>query len=163
MKQITLLVLFALALGCRRDAEAPAQADTAPATATTTAQASDASSTSVEEVIAVGEDKFFDKATVGEALEADGRAKEKSGSIKRGKTLYSTVSAREVPGGLAARVAWFNPQDHKVFEETRPVPQDTKFVTFETKDTRQWTPGSYRVELWLGGDKVHEQTVQITR
>lgn len=154
----TLLLLSSiLLLSCQQMGEAPA-----PDTTQTTAPTADASTTAVDTVVPIGESRFFESAMVGTQLDPEGAVQVEATTLKRSGPIYATVRAREVPGGLAARASWFAGTT-KVAEETKPVPQDKRFVTFQPPDTKSWKPGDYTVELWLGGDQVAVKQIKVVR
>lgn len=155
MRMLAILTSIILVLACQQQREPPAAEST-------TAPAADASLTAVDTVVPVGESTFFESAMVGTNLDADGAVQVEVTTLKRSGPIYATVRAKQVPGGLAARASWFAGTT-KVAEETKPIPPDKRFVTFQPPDTKSWKPGNYTVELWLGGNQVAVKQIKVVR
>lgn len=157
-------LLLLLAPACTQRREEPQQGSPPPQTATSATALTTTLTTApptVDTVIPLSETRLLDRAAVGPRLGADGMVETERTTIKRGQRIYASVRAKEVPAGLVARVIWFGAGDKKIAEKQLPVPQDTRLVTFEAKNARTWKAGTYRVQLWLGGDNVYEQEFRI--
>lgn len=102
-----------------------------------------------------GVDLLLEEAVVG--LERDGRIVE-AASVESGDPLIARIIAREVPEGLVGRVVW-STDDEIVAEEQKPIPADTRTVSFELPASV--TPGTHTVELYLGGNLVHSSQIRI--
>lgn len=77
-----------------------------------------------------------------------------------GDQIQLTVRVREVPEMLAAWVHWLGPDDQKIGEEQKPVPEDA-VVTFDL-DTTDLPAGVYSAEVYIGGDLTYEKDFRLS-
>jgi hypothetical protein len=155
--------LIALSCAPRTEQSSDTAATSMTSTGSTIGTADVPSASSVQVVVPVAEEGFFESAMVGGAVGEDGNVQTEVTTFRRNQPIYVTVHANEVPTGLAARVVWFDPKKKEIGMETKPVPVDTKVVTFRAPSTRSWQPGKYRVEIWLGGDQVADEDIVIRK
>lgn len=160
---LTLGGLIALACAPKTEQTSDTAATSTTSTSTSTATVDVPSASSVQVVVPVAEEGFFESAMVGGAVGEDGNVQTELTTFRKNQPIYVTVRANEVPTGLAARVVWIDPQKKEIGMETKPVPVDKKVVTFQAPSTRRWQPGKYRVEIWLGGDQVADEDIVIRK
>lgn len=55
------------------------------------------------------------------------------------------------------RVTWYGPDDSLLAEDAQHVPRNNRYISFTAGETSDWNPGTYRAEVWLGGQKLAEQ------
>lgn len=160
---LALSVLIALSCAPGTEQSSDTAATSATSTVSSTATSDVPSASSVQVVVPIEEEGFFESAMVGGAVGEDGNVVTEVTTFRRNQPVYVTVRANEVPAGLAARAVWFNPKKKEIHAETKPVPVDMKVVTFQAPSTRAWQPGTYRVEIWLGGDQVFDEDIVIRK
>jgi hypothetical protein len=161
MKSFFILALSSLVVVSCAAPETPAASATSTASTMDTAAVPTASTVAV--VVPLERGRFFESAIIGGAVGNDGNVHTELTTFRKGQPIYVTVRAREVPVGLAARAVWFDPKNKEISMESKPVPVDAKVVTFQAPSTRRWQTGKHRVEIWLGGDQVVDQEIEIRK
>lgn len=104
---------------------------------------------------------FLDEAGIGTSRSEDGAVTATTTQIRRGSPIYASVRAKQAPAGLTARIVWTRESGEMLGQEQKLVPPTAKLVPFEAEGAEQWPPGRYRVEIWLGGDRVFHQPFTI--
>lgn len=59
------------------------------------------------------------------------------------------------------KVVWYGPEEMKLKEEQKTVNPGDEYLTFQAANTGDWQKGDYRVEIWIGDEKVNQQQFQI--
>jgi hypothetical protein len=78
-----------------------------------------------------------------------------------GQKVHYAMEVGDAPANSAVKVVWYGPGETKINEETKPVTPGQKYLNF-TADTTGWAKGDYRVEAWIGDEKVNTQQINIT-
>jgi len=159
MKKAMMFVAFALAItlvvvACGRDETAEA-----PATTTTVEQPG---TTSPSDVAPVTAQTWIDDVTLGSELAADGSmATGKTGDdFAPGQKVYLTMEVGDAPPNSVVKTLWYGPNETKKAQSDKMVKAGEKYLNFST-DTTDWSKGDYRVEVWIGDEKVNTQQFQI--
>jgi hypothetical protein len=168
MKKIQWLTATALALvlmvafGCKQKQEA------------------DVSDTSMTDtVVAIGEEvpgtgapgdvnpveaqMWLDDFEIGSELAPEGNmlAGKTGDDFAPGQKAYYAMEVGDAPADSSVKVVWYGPGETKINEESKTVTVGQKYMNF-TADTKGWTKGDYRVEAWIGDEKVNTQQFNIT-
>ena len=150
---IPLLALPLVVLGCgRRHADEKA-ADNTPAMTTEAPAASPAGEVSQVVLGAV---------ELGKALSPDGDVTAASTSFQPGEPVFAGVEASTLSPGTTIRLEWIGPRGVRVGTDDVVVPPGARVITLKAKDTSAWAPGSYRVEVAVGGAKVGSKPFTVT-
>jgi len=104
----------------------------------------------------------IDDVTLGHAVAADHSiAADQSGDdFAPGETVHLAMKVGDTPAGSAVKVVWLGPGDARIGDETKTVATGEAYLEFE-KDTKGWAKGDYKVEVWLGDEKVNTENFQI--
>ena len=150
------LAIALLAAACSREAPPPAAGtETTPAVETVAADPVDLSRKNVETTIPVGGPELFTSVRLGPAGGAEPR------SFAAGSPITATLETRPLPAGSVVRMV-LRKGDLAV-ETQKGAEENARSVVITTDDTRSMEPGSWTLEIWLGGDKVDERTIEITK
>jgi len=106
---------------------------------------------------------MVDDVNVGLAVASDGRVPAGSSpdEFLPGEDIYLTMRVSDAPAGTAIRVVWIGPGDKQIATQARTVAAGVSTLTFVKRDTRSWKPGDYRAEVWVGDEKVDDETFDI--
>ncbi len=106
----------------------------------------------------------IDDVTLGHEVGPDGAivAGKTGDDFAPGEMVHLAMEVGDTPAGSAIKVVWFGPGEARLGEETKPVAEGAKYLTFHTK-TEGWAPGDYRAEVWVGDEKVNTQQFQIVQ
>lgn len=152
------IMILALAVGaCREEAsEAPGE-------------------TSTEEIAGVGDPNdvspinaqtWLDDFTIGSELNADGSIEmgNTGDDFAPGQMVYYAMEVGDAPEGAAVKAMWYSTsntgEETVVHEEEKTVMVDQKYMNFSA-DTTGWPLGDYRVDAWVGDERVNEQHFQV--
>lgn len=95
-----------------------------------------------------------DEVTLGYAVAADESIpQEQQGDEFADEPAFVSMKVVDTPAGSAVKVAFFGPGDVRVYEETKTVTPGQTHLSFKA-DPQDWAKGDYRVEVWLGDEKV---------
>lgn len=152
---VTMAALTALTLACGRDETAE------PPAATTTAEQPGV--TSPADVAPITAQTWLDDFTIGHELNADGSVNVGTGGddFAPGSPIHLAMEVGDAPPGSTVKVVWYGPNETKIAEENKPVVAGSKYLNFSATDTATWAKGDYRVETWIGDEKVNTQQFQI--
>jgi hypothetical protein len=106
---------------------------------------------------------MVDDVNIGVAVASDGRVPADGGpdSFLPGEDIYLTMDVSDAPPGTAIRVAWIGPGDRQIATQAKTVAAGVSTLKFVQQDTRSWTPGDYRAEVWVGDEKVNDERFDI--
>jgi hypothetical protein len=152
---LILAVLISLvAISCGRNETAEA-----PATTTTVEQAGTSSPSDVSPPVA---QSWIDDVTIGHELAADGSmvAGRTGDDFAPGQPVKITMAVGDAPPASTVKIVWYGPGETKIGEDNKPVVAGQKYLPFN-KETKGWTKGDYRAEVWIGDEKVNTQQFQI--
>lgn len=159
MKKILVLLAVAmmavLSVACGRDETAEP-----PAVTTTVEQPG---TTNPADVTPVTAQTWIDDVTLGHELAPDGSIVAGKGGddFAPGQPIHMTMEVGDAPPSSTVKVAWYGPNETKIGEENKPVVAGQKYLNFTAADTASWAKGDYRVEVWIGDEKVNTQQFQI--
>jgi len=151
----TMAALTVVTLACGRDETAEP-----PAATTTTEQPGVSSPADVAPVTA---QTWLDDFTLGHELNADGSVNAGTGGddFAPGQAVHLAMEVGDAPPGSTVKIVWYGPNETKIAEESKPVVTGSKYLNFSSADTGTWAKGDYRVETWIGDEKVNTQQFQI--
>ena len=155
MKYKALVFLCAIALvvaaACKKEEAAPAETSTTEIAGTT-------NPTDVSPVTA---EAWLDDFTLGHELAADGTivTGRTGDDFAPGQAIILAMKTTDAPAGSAVKVVWVGPNEIVVSEETKPVSGGT--LNFTAPNTKSWKKGDYRVDTYVGDEKVNTQQFQI--
>jgi hypothetical protein len=86
---------------------------------------------------------------IGRTLGSDGLAAEETDVYKPGETVNVTFRIAHAPADSQAMVVFRKLPDQKVGEDRKALNPGTGDVAFAASETRRWSPGDYRVEMFL--------------
>lgn len=101
--------------------------------------------------------------TLGTDVAADGTIPDDAATdrVPVGETAFVSVAAIEPPAGAQLRVTFLDPDGQVVAEDGKRVSPDGGAVFVSSGPTAEWAPGSYRVEVWVGSERVAERTFEL--
>ena len=151
------LVFVALAVGlmlmgaCRQEE--------APPDATMTEMAG---TTNPVDVSPMAAQTWLDDVTIGYEIGADGAivTGRTGDDFTPGQPIHLAIETSDAPANSAVKVVWYAPVEKIIAEEQKNVEAGKKYLNFTT-NTRAWAKGDYRVEIWVGDEKVNTQQFQI--
>ncbi len=105
----------------------------------------------------------IDDVTLGSKAGADGTIAEadQEDDFTPGEPIVVAMEVGDVQPGSAVKVLWFGPNETKIGEESKTVVSGQSYLNFNAADTGDWAKGDYRVEVWIGDEKVNQQQFQI--
>jgi hypothetical protein len=107
-------------------------------------------------------DAVVDDVNIGVSLAANGRVP--AGSVDDflpGEDIIVTMGLNDAAPGTAVSVVWIGPDEQRIAEQRQEVTQGATSLRFVMDGTREWKPGDYRAEVWVGDDKVDDQRFKI--
>ncbi|HEX5759625.1 MAG TPA: hypothetical protein VF121_10555 [Thermoanaerobaculia bacterium] len=158
---LTLVALLPLAFACKGQDEADLDEPEDVAAAATT-----------DEIEGIGEpgdlnpmeaQMAVDDVTLGSKAGPDGTIAEadQEDDFTPGEPIVVAMEVGDVQPGSAIKVLWFGPNETSVGEESKTVESGQSYLNFTAGDTGSWAKGDYRVEVWIGDEKVNQQQFQI--
>lgn len=127
---------------------APGPGVTPPAATDTTAPA------------AVTAETWVDKVALGGTIAQNGAVEDKKDEFSQGDGVHLSMQVDDAPPATTVTVHWYGPHNKDLGEQTKPVIEGTEYLSF-TKDSTKWTRGDYRAEVWVGDEKVEEESFKI--
>ena len=91
-----------------------------------------------------------------------GTASESDDDFKSGEGLQLSMRVNDAPAGMTVTTYWYGPGNRQLAYESKTVDINQQQLTFTRDNTAAWPAGSYRAEVWAGGEKVEEETFDIT-
>lgn len=165
MKRLLIVTLVAATAGwaCQKASTEPtAQRDPAEATprVTETEQPGTQSATDLNPVQA---EARIDDVAVGHAVGADGAIPSANAGddFEPGKPIYVAMEVADTPADSAVKVVWFGPNQTRISEEVKRVAAGSQYLNFSAGNTSTWSQGDYRVEVWLGDEKVASEPFNL--
>jgi hypothetical protein len=83
-------------------------------------------------------------------------------SFMPGQTIQLSMSVDDAPQGTIVTTYWYGPDNRRLAYESKPVNSGQEQLSFMHDNTSYWRPGTYRAEVWVGDEKVEEETFQVT-
>ena len=81
--------------------------------------------------------------------------------FKSGAPVHLSMKVSEAPPDSSIKVSWYGPSDIVISEENKLVIPSQENLSFTVPATIRWKPGTYRADIWTGGQKVKSQEFQI--
>lgn len=152
---LAVLILTCAFFACGRDETAKP-----PATTTTVEQPG---TTSPSDIAPSTAQSWIDDVTIGHEVAADGSMVTGKGGddFAPGQPIYVTMEVGDAPPNSTVKLVWYGPGETKIGEENKPVVAGHKYLSFTAPSTSSWAKGDYRVEVWIGDEKVNTQQFQI--
>ena len=75
--------------------------------------------------------------------------------------LATPMDISDAAPGTEVRVVWIGPGNQRAVEQRQRVEPGARTLKFVRSDTRQWKPGDYRSEVWVGDEKVNDESFDI--
>lgn len=106
---------------------------------------------------------MVDDVNIGVAIGSNGRVPADSSpdNFLPGEDLYLTMDVSDAPPGTAIKVMWIGPGDKAIDTQVQKVAAGVSTLKFVRQDTRNWKPGDYRAEVWVGDEKVDDEVFDI--
>ena len=98
---------------------------------------------------------------LGKSLSPDGDVTGNTNAFRPGEPVFAEIQASQLSPGSSVRLSWVSPQGATLSTDELVVPQDARVITLKAKDTSSWTPGTYHVDLAVGGASVGSKTFTI--
>ena len=96
----------------------------------------------------------IDDVTLGHSIAADNTIpSEQRGDEFAAEPVFVAMKVADTPAGSAVKTVFFGPGDIRVHEEVKTVAPGQEHLSFEV-NAADWAKGDYRVEIWLGDEKV---------
>lgn len=73
----------------------------------------------------------------------------------------SMMVDQEAPAGTTVTAYWYGPGNVALSYESKDIPAGGQELNFVQDNTYDWQQGSYRAEVWVGDEKVEEESFQI--
>jgi tetratricopeptide (TPR) repeat protein len=117
-----------------------------------------------DDVPPVNAQAWLDDFTIGSELGGDGTiVTGKTGDdFVPGQPIYISMEVGDAPPNSTVKVVWYGPGGTKIGEENQAVVAGRKYLAFNITDTARWVEGYYRLETWIGDEKVNTQQFNIT-
>lgn len=147
-----ILLLVVLLVGCSRE-QIPTEA----------AEGEIAGTALSDDVNPIAAQSWIDDVRLGVALGPDGSIGEQAerDMFTAGDPILVSMSTKDAPPAAAVRVVWMTPDGNPAHEEEKSVSGGQEFLSFEALDTSRWPPGEYRVEVWVGDERVDSEPFHL--
>jgi hypothetical protein len=111
----------------------------------------------------VGAQTMIDDVTIGHKV-TDGiiSPEDQGDDFAPGDPVHLTMKVGDAPAGSEVKVIWYGPGEAKIGEDAKPVTAGGTTLAFQAPDTSSWQKGDYRAEIWIGDEKVNQQTFNLT-
>jgi hypothetical protein len=78
-----------------------------------------------------------------------------------GEPIYLSMKVNAVPRDTVVTTYWYGPGNNALAYETKAVPATDQRLRFVQDNTRDWRPGAYCAEVWIGDIKLKERHFEI--
>ena len=153
-----------VATACRKE---PGQAEgTAGASSTTTSDKSqppveNAAKKDVKVLLPLEPPSFVTNVMIGTGVNSDGSMTNSAAAFTQGAPVWVSMKLNNPPKESVGQVVWLDANGKRLASERKEVPPNAPYLSFRSLDTSSWKPGQYKVEAWMGGDKVDEKPFAI--
>lgn len=112
---------------------------------------------------AVEAEVWLDDVAIGRAVDPRGAVPPESEGtdFAAGDVVYVSMAVGEAPPDAAVHVVFYGAGGGKVAEDEKKVPAGASYLYFDSGDTHNWEPGTYRVEVAVDGEVVAERDVTL--
>lgn len=90
-----------------------------------------------------------------------GAVAENLDEVLPGEQIHASIAVGDVGAGSQVKAVWLGPDDQRIAEDTKGVPEGVSFLIFNAPDTTAWTPGDYKVEIYLGDELASSESFDI--
>ena len=151
-----------LTLACKPTEQAGS--DDASDTATQATPGEVAGANAPSDLSPVEAQTMIDDVTIGHKVGADGviAAEDQGDDFAPGDPVHLTMKVGDAPAGSQVKVIWYGPGEAKIGEDAKSVAAGATTLAFQAPDTASWQKGDYRAEIWIGDEKVNQQTFNLT-
>lgn len=106
---------------------------------------------------------WLDGVSTGHAVDPQGAvpADSAGSDFAPGDVIYVSMSVGDAPADAAVHVAFYGPAGEMAAEDEKKVPAEARYLYFDSGDTRNWEPGTYRVEIAVDGEVVDEKALSL--
>jgi len=165
MKRLLIVTLVAATAGgwaCQKANQQTAQTNPAEATPRVT-ETEQPGTTRPTDLSPIKAEARIDDVAVGSAVGPDGAipAGNTVDDFEPGKPIYVAMEVADTPADSAVKVVWFGPNETRIAEEVKRVASGSQFLNFSAGNTSTWSKGDYRVEVWLGDEKVASEQFNV--
>jgi hypothetical protein len=81
--------------------------------------------------------------------------------FKVGETIHVSMKVEDAPAGTNVTTYWYGPSNRQLAYETKAIEPNQQQIEFTQDNTAAWQAGSYRAEVWIGNQKVEEESFNI--
>jgi hypothetical protein len=78
-----------------------------------------------------------------------------------GDHLQLSMQVDDAPAGTTVTAYWYGPSNQQLAYESKQVTGNQQQLTFTREIAAGWPSGSYRAEVWTGGEKVEEESFSV--
>lgn len=112
---------------------------------------------------ALDAEAWLDHVSIGRAVDPRGAVPpDRQGTdFAAGDVVYVSMAVGDAPPDAAVHVVFYGADGGKVAEDEKKVPAQASYLYFDSGDTRNWEPGTYRVEVAVDGDVVTARNVTL--
>jgi hypothetical protein len=100
---------------------------------------------------------------LGTGLSPDGDVTGPTTSFASGQPVYTGLKVDALSPGTTLRLQWIGPQGSTLGTDELVVPPDARVITLSAKDTSGWAPGSYRLQVAVGGADAGSKPFSIAQ
>ena len=106
---------------------------------------------------------WLDDVAIGGAVDPRGAvtAESEADAFAAGDVVYVSMAVGDAPPDAAVHVVFYGGGGEKVAEDEKKVPAEAEYLYFDSGDTRNWEPGTYRVEVAVDGEVVAQRDVAL--
>lgn len=98
---------------------------------------------------------------VGTVLDAEGKVAENQDNLNAGDAVHASIAVGDVGAGSKVKAVWLGPEGVRISDETKNVVAGMAFLAFHAPSTHGWTPGDYKVEIYLGDELASSEGFDI--
>jgi hypothetical protein len=81
--------------------------------------------------------------------------------FRSGETIHVSMKVDDAPIGTNVTTYWYGPSNRQLAYETKSIEANQQQIEFTQENTAAWQAGSYRAEVWIGNQKVEEESFNI--
>lgn len=99
--------------------------------------------------------------TLGTASGPDAAITETKQEFAPGEPIHLSMELLGAGAGTTVTTYWYGPEGRRLAYETKSVAPAQQRLHFTQDNTADWAAGQYRTEVWIGDNKVREQSFEI--
>lgn len=156
-RPLAVATVLALALAACGDepASPPGKAAAAEAQPAVAEPPVDMTEKELETTIPVGGPKLVTSVRIASGAETDLE------TLRAGAPLTARLQTLPLPAGYVGRL--LIRRGDTTIEAQKPAAENGRALEVTIERTAELEPGEWTVEVWLGGEKVHERTIAVVR